>query len=90
MLVVGPRWQGKRSALAEEVCATECAGLFGAADDAGTEVAVGGVSGKATDGSGVKVVAAGGVGFLGAADGAGFGMAGAAREMRLMWALPLV
>ena len=41
--MVEPRWQGKQSALAEEVCAAELAGLFGAADDAVTEVAVGGV-----------------------------------------------
>jgi hypothetical protein len=38
VLVVEPRWQGKRSAMAEVVCAAEVAGLFGATNDAGTEV----------------------------------------------------
>ena len=53
MLVVQPRWQGKWDALAEVVCAAELAGLVGADDDAGTEVAKCGVAGKATDGASV-------------------------------------
>ena len=65
-----PRCQGKRSALTEEVCAA----------DAGTEVAIGGVARKATDGAGVKVVAAVGVGFGGGIGTGGVDVVDAADE----------
>ena len=72
--MVEPRWQGKQSALAEEVCATELAGLFGAADDAGTEVAIGGM-GDATSEVGFESgIGAGGVDVVDAADEVGLEM----------------
>ena len=70
--MVEPRWQGKQRALAEEVCATELAGLFGAADDLGKEVAVGGV-GDATNEVGFeRAIGTGGVDVVNAADEVGF------------------
>jgi hypothetical protein len=66
--------------MAEVVCASEVVGLFGAANDAGTEVAVCGVAGKATDGAGVKVIAAGGVGFGGGIGAGGVDVVNAADE----------